>query len=382
MGTYCKRMPPRCKAPKCAEIKNKCACPNPWTEFLSKNAHKGKTTMAEHSAAYKALKDSGAFVPKAGLNNGSCKSDPVKLCAWKLRRKAAHKDLVAPVARRGKARAERMIKRAMRSWKFSRTRAEVIHGLEDVFGSAGFDKDFIKDSERTEKELLDLYVKEVGLDKHGIELDSILGSGFYGVAVEGSYKGKPAAMKFLWHEEGGMHERLTDIEVHNHKLMCKAFPDMVPKLYKAFKLKRNDIYFDIIVMEKLDIELAELIRKHKNDVKFLRHVARQCKKIIMALREKKIVHGDLHHSNMGYKLVKGLPKLYIIDFSHVYPMPPEDLTVDSDSIWDTEFYPNANDPWPRALKDVGFPEKLDGDGSQYSKPYWTSDKKVAHIPLG
>ena len=386
-------MPPRCKAPKCAEVANKCACPNPWVEFLAKNAQKGKTTMAEHSAAYKKLKDSGAFALKPGMNNGPCKSDPVKLCAWKLRRKAGHKDLVAPVLgrdkRRDKERADRMIKRTMRTWKFSRSRASVIRGLENVFSSAGLDDDVVSKGKLSEKELLDLFVKEMEFDKRGIQLDAILGSGFFGTVVEGTYKGKPAAVKFVWMDKvGAMHQRQTDIEVHNHKLMCKALPDMVPKLYKAFKLKGKltkeglQKYVDIIVMEKLDVNLSDMIHKHKKDVKILRHVARQCKKIVMALRDNKIVHGDLHHGNMGYKMVKGLPKLYMIDFSHVHPiMSPGDYYKDSDGLWDTECFPDAHEPWPQALRDVGFPEESD-DSVEYSSPYWTADKNVDHIPVG
>jgi hypothetical protein len=401
------RMPPRCKAPKCAEVANKCACPNPWVEFLSKNAHKGKTTMAQHSAAYKALKDSGAFAPKAGMNNGGCKSDPVKLCAWKLRRKAGHKDIVSPVLgrdkRRDKERADRMIKRTMRTWKFSRTPADVAFGLRNVLSSGGIDSDIVKKSKLTEKELLDFFAKEMEFDKRGIKLDAILGSGCFGTVVEGTYKGKPAAVKFVWMDKAGdMHQRQTDIEVHNHKLMCKALPDMVPKLYKAFKLKgkvakdKVQEYVDVIVMEKLEVNLSDTIHKHKKDVKFLRHVARQCKKIVMALRDKKIVHGDLHHGNMGYKLVNGLPKLYMFDFSHVRPMTsaPGDYHSDSDSIWDSECFPDANDPWPQALTDVGFPvEVVDSqiyispsgiqrvNADYYAPEYWTPERKVPHIPL-
>ena len=50
--------------------------------------------MKEHSAAYKRLKADGAFAPKPGIDDAPCKVDAVKLCAWKVRRAAGHKDVV------------------------------------------------------------------------------------------------------------------------------------------------------------------------------------------------------------------------------------------------------------------------------------------------
>ena len=79
-------MPLKCKAPKCAIVSNTCACPNAWLEFLAKNSIEHKMSVADHAKAYRKLKDSGAFKPKPGSDNGPCKTDTVKLCKWKLNR--------------------------------------------------------------------------------------------------------------------------------------------------------------------------------------------------------------------------------------------------------------------------------------------------------
>ena len=390
-------MPPRCKAPKCAEVKNKCACPNPWVEFLAKNAHKGKTTMAQHSAAYKVMKDSGAFSPKAGLNNGGCKSDPVKLCAWKLRRKAGHKDLQAPVARLIKRRNDRLIRRAIKDFKFSRSPSDVKECLQFLFGTSGLDVDIVDETHTTEAEKLEFYADEFDeLGKRGIKLKKVLGRGERGCVVEGTCKGKVVAIKFAYGRDEP-HHRPTEIEVHNHKLMYKALPDRVPKLLTAFKVKGkkspggyewvedgDEPYFDVLVMEKIDYELDNLYRKHQNDVKFVRHIVRQLKELVGILQKMKIVHGDLHLGNMGYKLVRGVPKLFLVDFSTVCPMAPNDSYRYDDiaNIWST-----ANDASYASLKkmleELDFPKApANFVNVEVATLYWTPDRRVAHIPFG
>jgi RIO1 family len=382
-------MPPRCKAPKCAEVKNKCACPNPWIEFLAKNASDGKATMAEHSAAYKRLKDSGAFKPKAGLNNGGCKSDPVKLCAWKHVRK--------PVARMIKSRNDRLIRREIKDFKFSRSPADVKKCLEFLFGTSGLDTDIVDDDRVTEAEKLEFYADEFELGKRGIKLKQVLGRGVGGCVVEGTYNGKVVAIKFAYGNVG-LHNRDTDIEVHNHKLMSKALPNMVPKLLTAFKMKGKKApeewqwiqegaqpYFDVLVMEKIDYEFDKLYLKNKDDSKFVRQAAKQLKEMIMALRKKKIVHGDLHLSNMGYKLVRGVPKLFLIDFAAVRPMEPDETYEDICNVWWKVGEDASHAPLKKMLEAIDFPKAPEGfvsPGDEGYYRYWTKTRKVAHIPLG
>lgn len=389
-------MPPRCKAPKCAEVANKCACPNPWVEFLAKNAHKGKTTMAQHSAAYKALKDSGAFEPRAGLNNGPCKSDPVKLCAWKLRRKAGHKDLQTPAARLIKRRNDRLILGAIKDFKFSRSPSDVNKGLEFLFGTSGLDTDIVDEKHTTEAEKLEFYADEFELDKRGIKLKQVLGRGERGCVVEGTYKGKAVAIKFAYGRDQP-HHKPTEIEVHNHKLMYKALSDRVPKLLTAFKLKGKrapnewewieegeEPYFDVLVMEKIDYELDNLYLEKRNDAKFVRHIVKQLKEVVGILQNKRIVHGDLHLGNMGYKLVHGVPKLFLVDFSSVCPMAPEDSYKYHDiaNIWRV-----VSDAGYASIKKMmealDFPKAPAGFvDSDVTSLYWTPNRRVAHIPFG
>jgi hypothetical protein len=353
--------------------------------------------MAEHSAAYKALKDSGAFTPKAGLNNGGCKSDPVKLCAWKLRRKAGHKDLQAPAARLIKRRNDRLIRREIKDFKFSRSSQRVRDGLRWLFGTSGLDEDIAHDGRVPEEEKLEYFADQFDLDKRGIKLKHILGKGENGCVVSGSYKGKPAAIKFAYNSTRSMHCRETDIEVHNYKVMSKALPAIVPKLHTAFKLKGGiapddfewvekggQPYLDIIVMEKIDYEFDDLYLKNKDDSKFVRQAAKQLKEIVMALRAKNIVHGDLHLRNMGYKLVRGVPKLFLIDFANVRPMAPDETYEDSDNVWSG--VGDANHALlKKMLEAIDFPKAPAGfvsPGDEGYYRYWTKTRKVAHIPLG
>jgi hypothetical protein len=324
------------KPPKCAEVANKCACPNPWVEFLSKNANAGKTTMAQHSAAYKRLKDSGAFALKPGMNNGPCKSDPVKLCAWKLRRKAGHKDLQTPAVKLRERRNEKIIARKIGEFTPAGSvnlEAELAGCVADI-GYANYYKltengEF--DPPVVEKLALKFMDEKLGLSKKGIHLRSYIGAGLSGNVFSAWYydRGtKRSAVVKLIRSRSGISPSVIEREVYNHKLMNSLMPDRAPKLYKAFQVMGgNEDEFEQgpspvtvygLVMEKIGIELFSMIPTLKTDKKLLKHVARQLKDICDEMEKKKIVHRDFHHSNMGFKMIGGKPRLYVIDFEYMH----------------------------------------------------------------
>lgn len=323
-------MPPRCKAPKCAEVANKCACPNPWTEFLAKNAHKGKTTMAQHSAAYKALKDSGAFEPKAGLNNGGCKSDPVKLCAWKIRRKAGHRDLVAPVAGKGAARNDRILRREVAVKKPDILNTEAMAIIDDLYRTSGIlEKDWYDENMTDHKAILEHWSSIMNLKDKGLVLTKVIGQGDSGSVFGGTLKTssgtRKVAVKFTSTHE--VNDKTIAREVYNHQMMYKALPHRVPKLYKVFKLrgrvsdedgylaKPMPHYPHLMVMEQISFDAKRLIVKYKKDVKLMTHVLNDVKKLLGELTHAKMVHGDFYFDNIGYKMAGGKPKMYMIDFA-------------------------------------------------------------------
>ena len=290
-------MPPRCKAPKCAEVANKCACPNPWVEFLSKNANAGKTTMAQHSAAYKRLKDSGAFTPKAGLNNGPCKSDPVKLCAWKLRRKAGHKDLQAPVAKLRERRNDKIIARKIGEFTPAGTvnlEVELVGCVADI-GYAGYYK--LTDAGEfeppvVEKHALKFIDEKLGLSKKGIPLRNYVGAGYYGNVFSAWHYDRGTKRNAVVKLIKGSTAADIEREVYNHKLMNNLMPDRTPKLYKAFQVAGGDEREDGgegpmvvygLVMEKIGIDFEAMLPTLKNDKKLLKHVARQLKALLSGL---------------------------------------------------------------------------------------------------
>jgi hypothetical protein len=311
-------MAPKCKAPKCANVKAKCQCPNAWTEFVSRNAADRKArglkpaTRQEHAAAYRAQKAVGGFDPKPGMNNAPCKTDAVKLCAWNARRKiAGRKDLPAALLER---RAEKIVGREIAGRKTAaKTDVEQVRAFcKDKLG--------LPQSEvagKTEEELFEIVTRELGLDKKHVRITGFLGSGYFGRVFKAKYNGSDVAVKMI-DVEAGSDNTGFDRETHMHRLMHKKLPVRVPKHYDAFCVKKRDVRFNITVMELLNIDLYSVYLKNEQDGKFVRHVARQLKDIVEQLRANKLVHNDLHPGNLGYKLHRGLPKLYLIDFGMSY----------------------------------------------------------------
>ena len=180
-------MPPRCKAPKCATVANKCACPNPWIEFLSKNAaNGGKATMKEHSAAYKAAKASGAFVPKPGMDNGSCKVDAVKLCAWKVKRAAGHKDLVTKEHVKAFAR-NTVVKKVRREIFRLRPAALTAQEIKTELEKTVYDHYKPMKPGATVAEMIKHVQDRLKLGERGIKLNKVIGYGSTAIVYSGKY---------------------------------------------------------------------------------------------------------------------------------------------------------------------------------------------------
>jgi tRNA A-37 threonylcarbamoyl transferase component Bud32 len=318
-------MAPKCKAPKCANVKTKCQCPNAWTEFVSRNAADRKArglkpaTRQEHAAAYRAEKATGAFDPKPGMNNAPCKTDAVKLCAWNARRKiAGNKDVPAALLER---RAEKIVGRAIAGRKTA-----VKTNMEKV---RAFCKEKLKLPQaevagKTEDELFDIVTSELGLDKKHVKITGYIAFSGGGIIVlKGKHKETiDVAVKInpatLYDDDQYNDNMAFEKETYMHRLMYKKLPDRVPKHYGAFCKKKGDVLFNITIMELLNVDLHSVYKNNANDVRFVTNVARQLKDMIDRLRANKLVHGDMHLGNFGYKLVRGIPKLYLMDFGRSY----------------------------------------------------------------
>ena len=377
-------MPPKCKAPKCAVVSNKCACPNPWVEFLSKNAHKTKMSIADHAKAYRKLKDSGAFKPKPGTNNGPCKTDTVKLCAWKLRRKAGHKDLQENMMyfknrKADKALASRISDFAPANSKdslgkaFSRTALRL--GYKDMCMVGKFNK----------KQMTDYVESKLNLKSRGIRLVTFLGGGAYGSVFSAVYDDKGTKRKVAVKIIGGLFTNddavMTDSsnkvenEVHNHRMAYKLMPEHIPKLYKAFKVRGGEFYPDaydrdvvikggvdvnILVMEQVGVTWVQLIDKHINDKKVMIPLIKALDEVCKKLDSNRLVLEDAHSSNLAVKIVKGKPRVYILDLEYVYIGDPKDGM--RSRVWDSPHMyllrPNTREHKINMLQEAGFGEVL------------------------
>jgi hypothetical protein len=333
-------MPPRCKAPKCAEVAGKCACPNPWTEFLSKNAHAGKTSMKEHAAAYRALKATGAFEPKRGMNNAPCKSDAVKLCAWKLRRKAGHKDLQAPAVALLKRRNERNDRAITHGFKAA-SEKDKIYGvarvIQRLFEPGTPEANASESASADERTGLNAIERKLKMQDQGIKLKTFLGDGYSGVVFSGLHVGKKVAVKVTFPEGDDIDaEKWIASEVYAQRKAFKRMPSRVPELFKAYKVGYDIMddghlekyYVYVLVMELVEFELQRVLKTRHADERFMRHFARQYKALVLDMQKAKIVHQDFHFENVGYKMVSGVPKLYLLDYEVViFPDDPMDFNI-------------------------------------------------------
>lgn len=347
-------MAPKCKAPKCANVKTKCQCPNAWTEFVSRNAADRKArglkpaTRQEHAVAYSAQKAAGAFDPEAGMNNAPCKTDAVKLCAWNARRKiAGRKDLPAALLER---RAEKIVGRAIAGRTVKKDVEQVRAFCKDKLGVSQV-------GGKTEVELFAVVTRELGLDKKNVRITGFLGSGAFGRVFKAKYRDSEHVAVKIIDVEAASDNTGFDRETHMHRLMHKKLPLRVPKHHDAFCIKKRDVRFNITVMELLNINLNTVYLQNEDDGKFVRHVARQLKDIVEQLRANKLVHNDLHLDNLGYKLHRGLPQLYLIDFGMSYGGVVSE--VDIAFSWLNPYFgmrgPNGGDAILRAFNIIKFP---------------------------
>jgi tRNA A-37 threonylcarbamoyl transferase component Bud32 len=90
----------------------------------------------------------------------------------------------------------------------------------------------------------------------------------------------------------------------------------VPTVHEMWKLPGG--MEAAVLMESINGSLGSFVRKYRDNPSFLLEIARQLKRTVASLRRKKVVHGDLHYENIGYKLLpNGRPEIYIIDFGRI-----------------------------------------------------------------
>jgi len=117
-----------------------------------------------------------------------------------------------------------------------------------------------------------------------------LGSGYFGIIVEGIYEGKDVAVKFVNVKEVADTEFSIQVSLH-HPNVTEAY------FYGEVKLKPSSCYF--LVMEKMEMSLSDALELGLLPTSAsLQKVALQVVEGMMYLQRKGIVHGDLHTGNI------------------------------------------------------------------------------------
>ncbi len=318
----------RCKAPQCAPRGAKCACPNPWIEFVSRRARRRRHTRAEHAAAYHQAKAAGQFaIPPGALGERCrpCKSDAVKLCTWHASRKLKLKDPHAAFIMAHRARGQAAVRAVVRSHSRRAGRA--------------------------------IRVNDIGLHRLSppIVVEKKLGEGGNGVVYlvhEDVVGGKRMAMKVV---RPHAMKRFSH-EVAMQKLFSKWL--LAPKVHHQYVYKG----IGVILMDPVHSVLTSVVkdlRSHPRRRGVMRHLAQELKRVTQLLNDHRLSHGDLHTDNVAYQLRRGVPRLMFIDFGRSFKYPRGDFLgqhpreVDIFYVWRSLRYTKELYP---ALLSVGFPK--------------------------
>lgn len=232
-----------CNPPKCAKVKARCQCPNSWIEYLAHEAARRRQnnlprlSIHSHAAKYGRLKQAGKF--RTSRNSGVCKQlDTRLLCAW-------HKQRTRPLN------------------VLSQTDSASLTKILNLTDSS------IRDFPE-EPRIKTALVNGVPVI---IKVESI---------------GSARDMRdFLY---------VTKL----HSIMTAQIPRSVPKLFKAYFLKKGTYICGVQVMEHIDgITMEDYIRRRSPDWGSL---ARALKRMIDDLGSCKIFHVDLAPNNIMVEL--------------------------------------------------------------------------------
>jgi hypothetical protein len=308
------------------------------------------------------------------MNNGGCKSDPIKLCAWKIRRKAGHKDIVAPALETGerkKVNSEIVgfvggLARPQREAKMRRFLIDVLKRDAAIINADG------------EATLCDRLTRYLKLNTKDCKIIKFLGAGGSGIAFLGQRAGAKVVIKVAPLANDNA-RRDFDREVHMHTVMRAALPSNVPPLLDAYTTeyatggRQRTMRLGVVLMGRVTAILSDLLSPRPGPgEKIDTIVARRLKELCAKLEAAGLVHGDLHTQNLGYRIVDGSPVLFMIDFGRSFEGPECDH--DRYMIWRDSLFPGRGAEFNRALKATRFP------GSQIMRDVVGSDKPPYGTP--
>lgn len=246
--------------------------------------------MAQHSAAYARAKAAGEFARPAGALGERCrpcKTDAIKLCTWHASRKLGLKDPHGAFIRAHRARGHATVKRIVRS---------LSRGVDPA---------------------ISLHKWGLHMLDTPIVVDRKLGQGVGGsvyMVHEDVPGGETLAMKVV--HSSAMDD--FDHEVHMQKVFSKLL--LAPKVKLAYVYRGTGVVLMDPIQSVMSTVLAKVRFQNKRKGG-MRHLAGELKRVTQLLGEHKLCHGDLHMSNLGYQLRRGVPRLVYIDFGRAFRYP-------------------------------------------------------------
>jgi tRNA A-37 threonylcarbamoyl transferase component Bud32 len=357
-----------CAPPRCDEVKNRCQCPNAWTEFLSRNARgEGKKSIKRHAAEYRRARDAGAFAKSGekGLNDGPCKTNTAKLCTWRHRRKRfAHRSLPEHT------HLESV--RAMRAGKCFAHATKNPHitdlnALDDARrystrAFCAFNADVLKKdpsivNRENHAQSSHRIERNLGLDKRRVRVGRIVKAGdvdtvFCAMAQDAhGDRGKGVVVKVakLTTVRGVAHfEREVEMQKRANKYLRRFSANLVD----AYVVKVGRAAFGVMIMEQADGTMQEVLEDGV-DSATAPYLARRLKELVTDLRAASMVHGDLHQGNVAFRVVNGKPRPILIDFGRSIARTDDVRATDAFMVWVA-----FTTMWPPGEKETGYKRKM------------------------
>ena len=337
-------MPPQCTAPKCFVKRNSCTCPNPWIEFLSRNAKlDGRQPIQSHAQKYRAARDAPdrPFARRQGDADGACKSNTAKLCTWAARRKRGHKDLtsgVVPIGARARGAVATALSGSVASTMSDSDQAAIARTLlADCFRQ---NDGRLRSSPNSD--LFGRIERACALRVHPtkqVRVTGALGRGMKGFVVEGERDNAKVAVKIVKLGRAGARGVLRNRENFEQEVAIQrrmhrsaAMRAHVPKVHDAYVVDRAGDLAGVVVMERVDGIVGDVLKKLVNDDATVRYIANEIAAIVTKLANAKFVHGDLNLQNVAFRVVRAKPTLMLIDFGETIEG-TSDPDVDVYSVW-------------------------------------------------
>ena len=267
-----------CKPPKCAVVKEKCQCPNPWLEHLAHTAADRKAkglkrlSIKQHAKDYKKAVRTGKYSARTSIKK-ICKSNAKLLCDWNA-------------ARSGHSRVT--------------DTATTGTQMSESYPPGGWDRDLL-----TFKSLKVLDLKQTHL-------------------YITEYKGRRLVFK-EFELKSVEDRRLFLFRTLTHYEMHRRLGDRVPRLYKAYFLNRKGHRYGIQIMQCAPgIPLEDFLPDQTSPL-VLHDLAVHLKDTFDALRKAKVWHGDMHAGNWMIDVAKNgnIKSLTLIDFDYAVVDAPD-----------------------------------------------------------